>query len=54
VVLFLYAFENGFEKAYCDSGRRAGTYTRPDAENRTWTLSALKIKKTKKKLFGLF
>jgi hypothetical protein len=32
-------FQNGFKDVYKKNGRRAGTYTRPDAESTTWALS---------------
>ena len=31
------AFNNGFEAAYNNGGRRAGTYTRPNTDSTTWT-----------------
>ena len=29
--------DNGFKQAFIDSGRQSGTYTRPNAESKTWT-----------------
>lgn len=31
------SFMNGFETAYINGGRQAGTYTRPDLRSETWT-----------------
>jgi len=37
VDLALAPFKNGFEEAYINEGRQAGTYTRPDTDSNTWT-----------------
>ena len=37
VSVSLPSFDNGFEAAYNNGGRLAGTYTRPDTSSRTWT-----------------
>jgi len=37
VDLVLAPFKKGFEEAYINGGRQAGTYTRPDTESENWT-----------------
>jgi hypothetical protein len=37
VVLEDDSFENGFESAYAKAGKAAGTYTRRNTDNETWT-----------------